>query len=462
MTETIEIVLRGTIPGGQQRTYLNVPFDMPEHVTRLDVRYEYSDRVGSDPHLTNGNTVDIGIFDARGAGFLSDGFRGWSGSARDHFYIAQDSATAGYLFGPIQPGQWTIILGLYKIWDKGCDYEVNITLTAAPTAERRTTFPAMLPLRDEPTRPPSPAGWYRGDLHCHSVHSDGDAEVEELLSMAQERGLDYLAVTDHNNITHQAALESIKSEVMMIPGIEVTTYFGHWNIWGDQGWIDFRVQSTEDMQQAITEAVDRGYLVSCNHPRPAGPDWEFREAEGYHCVEIYNGPWQFGNHHCLAYWESLLRQGKRLVAVGGSDTHFLHKDFYPRLGYPTTFIHCEENPTPRKLIDSLRAGHAFVTHSPDGPQLYLTAQGRMMGDTINISGQNSVEVSFKTIGAQGLRLQFVGADGILIDEILPDDAASGARTVNVNTGTLFIYARLIDDDPDELFVHTVTNPLYLE
>ena len=41
-------------------------------------------------------------------------------------------------------------------------------------------------------------GQIRGDLHCHSTWTDGTATIEEMVQAARERGLKYLAMTDHS------------------------------------------------------------------------------------------------------------------------------------------------------------------------------------------------------------------------------------------------------------------------
>ncbi|HEY3188690.1 MAG TPA: DNA polymerase/3'-5' exonuclease PolX, partial [Solirubrobacteraceae bacterium] len=41
-------------------------------------------------------------------------------------------------------------------------------------------------------------GDLRGDLHCHTVASDGRNTVEQMAQAAQERGYEYLAITDHS------------------------------------------------------------------------------------------------------------------------------------------------------------------------------------------------------------------------------------------------------------------------
>lgn len=69
------------------------------------------------------------------------------------------------------------------------------------------------------------------DLHNHTSHSlDGLMSPGELLAVAKKRGLDFVAVTDHNTVTGalEAATiaESDPSLPRVIPGIEVTTAAG--------------------------------------------------------------------------------------------------------------------------------------------------------------------------------------------------------------------------------------------
>ena len=52
------------------------------------------------------------------------------------------------------------------------------------------------PFRDEPPALLEPRD-IRGDLHCHTVWSDGRASVEEMGRAALERGYDYVAICDH-------------------------------------------------------------------------------------------------------------------------------------------------------------------------------------------------------------------------------------------------------------------------
>ena len=201
------IVREGALGHDREKGYVHVPFDVPPGASRIEVEYAYSERIGSDPRLTGGNTVDLGVFDERGIDPLTAGFRGWSGSERASFFIAEDEATPGYLAGPLGAGRWHVLLGLYKIAPQGCTWRVQVRIRseAGRRAGRgpRTGAGAAGDLPSSP--PPAPfAPWLRGELHCHSWHSDGDRSAADVVSLARARGLDFLAVSDHNTTASQA------------------------------------------------------------------------------------------------------------------------------------------------------------------------------------------------------------------------------------------------------------------
>lgn len=378
-----DVVLTGHCTPDQERRYIHLPFTVPADVRQLHVAYHYSDRIASDPTLRGGNTLDIGLFDERGTAAGSAGFRGWSGSNQEAFTIDREWATPPYRSGPLGAGVWHVLLGPYKVGPRGLDYRVEVWFDPGlPPEERPVT-------RAEPAtaaRLPAPAqpGWVRGDLHCHTRYSDGDSWPAELLAAAAAAGLDFLAITDHNSVgAHQAPDTPAPAAgrlPVLLPGVEVTTYGGHWNVWGTDRWYDFRDPSPAAVAAAMREAVAAGGLVSVNHPKPFGPPWEYGAVRGHHAIEVWNGPWDALNAVSLAYWEERLRGGERLIALGGSDTHRLRASgpgalFSPRLGQPTTWVRVAGPPTPTAILAGLRAGDCFISAEPAGPQLYLTPDG---------------------------------------------------------------------------------------
>lgn len=453
-THGTEIVLTCIIQPDQVFTYIHLPFTVPPATARLDVAYHYAEAISSDPLQSGGNTIDIGIIDTDGAQFMTGGFRGWSGSARQDFFIALDDATPGYLPGVIQAGTWTICLGAYKIASGGCPCTVTIRVTPTDSDTSADSL-KLLPVRTTSKRPQRSDHWYKGEIHCHSVHSDGDSTVGEVIAIAEAARLDFLAITDHNNRSQQIEMASSTTDLILIPGYEVTTYYGHWNIWGDGRWIDFRVQSPDDMQTAIEEAGRQGYLVSCNHPRPFGPDWAFPEVAGYGCVEVWNGPWQFLNDHCLAFWEERLRDGHRLVAVGGSDFHFSKQEHLAKLGTPTNFIYCPDVVSASNLIHHLRAGHSFISESPDGARLDLRAGAAMMGDTVISADPIVLQVAVEGGGAS--ELQICTEVGVIARFPVSDRSQSFALTLPTDA-IGYVRAQLVDPGTGQ--VRALTNPIF--
>ncbi len=455
------VTLEGFVPAGREKYYLDVPFEMPPGVARLDVRYRYSEQISSDPHMIGGNTVDIGLFDWRGDGFLSAGFRGWSGSERAEFFVTPTGATNGYMPGPLTPGTWHVSLGFYKVSPNGCHYTVEVTFTFGASAV--TEFPPMLTL-DSPNYQPAPRanGWYKGELHCHTIHSDGDSTAAEVIAAAAALGLDFLAITDHNNITHLMELAALGVQpLILIPGYEVTTYRGHWNVWGPDTWVDFRVMSPEDMQAALDFAYQHTALASCNHPRPFGPPWEYPEVYSGQCVEVWNGPWVASNDVALEFWEQRLRRGEHLAAVGGSDMHHLKTEDYARLGTPTTWIYCPGQPTAAGLLAGLRAGHAFVSDAVDGPQIYLSAGEALAGDTVLRPPSGSLTLNVRVVAGAGLALQVVGAGGVLAQAPIVQDDQPFDFAVPV-AATPYMRVQVIVPDAEDLTVRALSNPIYLE
>ncbi|MCK6576718.1 MAG: CehA/McbA family metallohydrolase [Anaerolineae bacterium] len=456
MKPPARLTLTGALTPAQALTYLYLPFEVPEGIGQIDVQYSCSDAIAADPGLSGGSTIDIGIFDAGGIGFASGGFRGWSGSARRVFSIGRDSATPGYMPGPIPAGTWHICLGAYKVAAQGCAYRVDIDLIPAAAANQ-AAFPPRLALDDGKRAVLRADGWYSGELHCHTVNSDGDSTAAEIVALAEAADFDFLAVTDHNTLTQQVDLTRLTTPLLLIPGLEVTTYFGHWNVWGGSTWIDFRVQQPADLERSLAFARAQGCLISCNHPRPYGPDWAFPEVGGFTCVEVWNGPWELLNSASLAFWEVRLKRGERLVAVGGSDHHFSHRPHIARLGFPTlrVYVAPDRAPTARDILDAIRAGHCIITEAPDGPGITLNAGGSMMGDHLLRPADDQIALDLAVTGGAGGTLQLVGSDGILTEADITQDDQRLHLALKLG-GSLYVRAQLTDSGQ----MRTLTNPLY--
>ncbi|ODT84000.1 MAG: hypothetical protein ABS76_00355 [Pelagibacterium sp. SCN 64-44] len=383
--------------------YFYIPFTVPPGTTRIDVSLAYA--------KAEDCIIDLGAFDPRDTGYPTrEGFRGWSGGARDRFFIATDDATPGYVHGPIQPGDWTVILGLYKIPEAGAEASVTITLDDAPRAL------APQPARTFPIR--EGAGWYKGDLHCHTYHSDARGAPELLHAAARQAGLDFLAVADHNTITQRRYFHPNSSpDLVFVRAMEVTTAIGHANVYGVDDWIDFRMTASSDAHVLERLVHEKGGLLSINHDKPTIPwDYEFPAAD---CQEVWQSTWLAWNWVSLERYQARLAAGMKLSAIGGSDFHQPDR-LLPEgplvLARPTTVLHLPEL-SEDAILAAMKSGHGYITESPTGPHLEMRAGDTRMGGTVAALSQVELHVR----GAAGDILALIDAGGTRSETEIADN-----------------------------------------
>lgn len=368
-----DLVLEGELDGRDHQTYRLVPFDVPEGVARITVEFVYTGR-------EQRTTIDIGLLGPDG--FRGrNGFRGWSGGNKNVFTVSATDATPSYLPGPITPGRWQLLLGV-----------PNIRASARATYTANVYYSPTTAVADEPPilRRPlrSDLAWYRGDLHVHTAHSDGyalDPRGQRVaapaflaVQAAAGRGLDFIAITDHNTTSHAHAIRELQpyfNRLLLIPGRELTTFQGHANIFGTSELADFRVSGAEvpDWNALLREVNAMGALLSINHPvRPSGEacmgcGWTPNPAVDMarvQAVEIVNGRDSDTPFSGIPFWHEQLNQGFRLVGIGGSDTHGWGIPAAPDattlgVGYPTTVVQARELST-LAILDGVRAGRVFI------------------------------------------------------------------------------------------------------
>ena len=468
--------------------YATVPFDLATPARQLTVRYRYADASaspGGDAPPTQ-SIVDIGLFDPRGMEFPGGrGFRGWSGSARREFTVAEDWATPGYLPGPLPAGRYHVILGLYQLHPQGVD--VQVTVAIEPLSPARASGPDLSqnagtealagPSRSASGSRPGP-GWLRGDLHSHTWHSDAPGSPQTLVAEARALGLDFLAVTDHNTVSHHRELAQLTTpELILIPGQEVTTYYGHMNVWGTSRWCDFRCRTPEEMAQVIELAHRSGGVCSLNHPKPGGPPWEYGFDLPVDAMEVWHTPWPFHNPTISALWDRLLSQGRRVPGVGGSDYHCQLPSYtgIRFLARPTTWVWAEEASV-AGILAAILQGHACMSAGPSGPRLELwaeaTGQRAMMGDTIHVASGEPVQWTVNVLGGAGLELRLV-VDGetrcrhpVTRDEEVVHPRLEAARYVRAELVGDMPAEKLPAGAPSNLDLRewrwALSNPIYLE
>ena len=319
---------------GESR-YKYIPFEVLPNTHQISISYTYD-------HADGANALDIGLFDSRSSELARDvaGFRGWSGGRRSEFFVSRESATPGYVSGEMPSGTWRIILGLYRVIPAGVDvtFKINEEIYApkAPNVARPTPTP-QIPMDIPASRPTYMAvreshpvadqkvfpRWVTGDLHLHTVHSDGDWTIPELMIAARNTPLDFICITDHNTYSHHAEIDRLGDiqDLLVMRGEEITTYGGHANAWGlpKNSLIDFRVLpgDQEAISKIASQAHSHGALISINHPFAicAGCDWSYgQEGGGTDAVEVWNGSWDESDEQAVIYG-IFVAKGRRLTIL---------------------------------------------------------------------------------------------------------------------------------------------------
>jgi predicted metal-dependent phosphoesterase TrpH len=100
------------------------------------------------------------------------------------------------------------------------------------------------------------------ELHSHTVYSaDSLVKLDELQAICQARGIDRLAITDHD--TAQAALEMARMyPTWIIPGEEIMTTQGEILAW----YIKEEVPGGLTPQETIQRLRDQGAVIGIAHP----------------------------------------------------------------------------------------------------------------------------------------------------------------------------------------------------
>jgi hypothetical protein len=339
-----------------------LPVEVPPGACALRAEFEYE---------RSGAIMDLGCL---GPG----GFRGWSGGARRSFVITADAATPGYLPGELEAGTWQVVIGLHRVPPGGADYRVTVQVSSTPGELAPEPPPEDLPpLTDRPPRRELPASagrrWLAGDLHTHTVHSDGAMTVPELARFAAGRGMEFIAVTDHNTVSHHRELPAAAAAhgIVLVPGQEVTADLGHANALGDIGWIDFR----EPPDSWLEETERSGGLLSVNHPIGGHVSWALPMKRRPPLLEVWHWSW-LDTHWTtpLGWW---LAWDPAAIPVGGSDWHRPGSDAPP--GSPTTWVESEAD-DPVAVLAAVRSGRTAISASRDGPVLLR------VGDELVASG----------------------------------------------------------------------------
>ena len=271
--------------------------------------------------------------------------------------------------------------------------------------------------------------WLAGDFHVHTVYShdvwggpgreDGNTDPTgkppesfgdlltygwlpaEQARIAAERGLDFLEITDHDDVRAQLDAGWGSNGITWVPSYENSIAgAGHVQMHGATALDD-----NSGGPVAIAQRLrDAGGAFQINHPSDGGwtnPDGSYRfpglipdALEIWNIgVWLYHPPFPATNDHeyPLGLYDMFLDQGGKVAATGGSDNHWRATTPVQGVGQPTTWV-CASERSPQAIIDALKQSRTTLSHQPPvnrGTFAYLEADGdgdgvfeAMLGDTV--------------------------------------------------------------------------------
>jgi hypothetical protein len=169
----------------------------------------------------------------------------------------------------------------------------------------------------------STGNWYRGNTHSHTTTSDGKLPVAELTQDYQDRGYDFLVITDHNVVADVG--QSRTTELLVIPGSEIAVCCdGTFGMEVCSLGIDEVRRSYVHPQQVIDDVLEQGGIPVISHPHMSGVySGKMMELDGIAGIEVYNAYCQGSGRRGFAqtHWDDLLSVGRRVWGLASDDRH---------------------------------------------------------------------------------------------------------------------------------------------
>ena len=207
------------------------------------------------------------------------------------------------------------------------------------------------------------------ELHTHTYHSDGSMSPKKLIKQSIKRGYKGIGITDHNTCTSydEINIYAENTDLVILKGIEWTTFWGHFTVFGLKNQIDWREITLNNIDEIIQEANSQGAIVNIAHPKRMGApfcagcymEYPIKQFENITCFEIWSSASPHKERHNLLavnWFYQLLDEGHKLTAIYGYDWHQEDEGCC----YATTFVGGEPS-NDKEVIKSLKMGDTFVS-----------------------------------------------------------------------------------------------------
>jgi hypothetical protein len=254
------------------------------------------------------------------------------------------------------------------------------------------TSPVWVDAADGATR----GSWYAGDGHVHTCYShdaycppDDDntgpevayssgGTVTQRFAEGGAKGLDFLSISDHDDVRAQADPGYGSQGVAALPAYEASLAGGHAHMLGATHLYPKADTVSAPAVRSLADSLRAdGGRFQANHPsykaeapfdscdQADGADpariplhWKYGFSVQPDSIEVWNATTLL--QPAELYWECWLQRGVRVGATAGSDSHGATQ---PNLGMPTTWVMARSR-RPRDLLAAIGAGRTTLSRLP--------------------------------------------------------------------------------------------------
>lgn len=262
-----------------------------------------------------------------------------------------------------------------------------------------------------PVLPQAPLRWYKGNLHVHTINSDGDSPPYDVMAWYKRAGYNFIAITDHNTFTDPALFDTNPNDNFLLIGAEEITNdkVVHVNAIGISKVISAQPGATvtEILQKSIDAVRAQGAVPVINHPNFT---WAFTAKEmlplkraalleiaSGHPTVNHDGDGRIPSTEQM--WDELLSSGMRIFAAAVDDSHYFRGEFAQNLANPgrAWVVVRAASLTRDSIVDALDRGEFYASN------------GVSLKDIR--AGRDFLEVQIDPLGTKHYRTIFIGQNG---------------------------------------------------
>ncbi|MCX8171976.1 MAG: hypothetical protein N3E47_08510, partial [Candidatus Bathyarchaeota archaeon] len=205
--------------------------------------------------------------------------------------------------------------------------------------------------------------WVKGNLHSHTNNSDGALPPNKVIEYYYKNGFDFLALTDHDKVTHINS-----NDLILFPGVEIDVknsfLGGSYHVVGidvdDEKYI---LKLRDDSIQSLLDYINGIGLAIIAHPYWSNLTVnDLLNIRNYVGIEIYNTGCdvEVAKGYSTCHWDSVLVKNTEIYGFAVDDAHW-----YNGLDAPGGWILVKVKDKSRdEIITAIKRGEFYSSMGP--------------------------------------------------------------------------------------------------